>query len=102
MKQLIISNYDSATNFTWVVIENGIEVARGHESSELKRYTLYDEEWHWFDENLINFDTNELIQEFDMIIYCEDGTIQVHKNDKSEHKEEERPGQLSIFDFMEV
>ena len=84
MKQLIISNYDSATNFTWVVIENGVEVVRGHESSELKRYALYDEEWLWFDEKLINFDDNQVLrtQDFDMIIVCEDGDINIYKNNK--------------------
>lgn len=86
MKQLIISDYDSATNFTWVVIENGVEVARGHESSELKRYALYDEEWLWFDEKLINFDDNPVLrtQDFDMIIVCEDGDINIYKNNKGD------------------
>lgn len=82
MKQLIISDYDSATNFTWVVIEDGIEVARGYESSELKRYALCDEEWFWFDEKLINFDDDKSVirtQDFDMVIVCEDGGINIYK-----------------------
>ena len=80
MKQLIISNYDSETNFTWIIIDNGVEVARGgYKSNELKKYGLYDEEWLWFDEKMMHFDKNPLIQEFDMIIYCDNGSIRIYK-----------------------
>lgn len=40
-----------------------------------------DEEWLWFDEKAINFDKNPLIQEFDMIIYCDNGSISIYKKD---------------------
>lgn len=82
MKQLIISNYDSATNFTWVIIDNSVEIARGHKPIQLAKFGLYDEEWHWFDEKLINFDKNNSIQEFNMVIVCEDGGINIYKNNK--------------------
>ena len=84
MKQLIISNYDSECEFTWVVMDNGNEIERGHNGKELKKYGLYDEEWLWFDEKMMHFDKNPLIQEFDMIIYCDNGSIRIYKKDKSE------------------
>ena len=49
MKQLIISNYDSECDFTWIVLDNGNEIERGRNAKELIKYDLYDEEWHWFD-----------------------------------------------------
>lgn len=80
MKQLIISNYDSECDFSYVVIGNLTEVERGNRSSQLSKYGLYDDEYCWFDRSLIDFKNNEKIQEFDMIIVCEDGFIQVYNH----------------------
>lgn len=82
MRQLIISDYDSATNFTWVIIDNIVEVVRGFKPIQLAKFGLYDKEWMWFDEKLIDFNKNKSIQDFDMIIVCEDGGINIHKNSK--------------------
>ena len=79
MKQLIISNYDGGCCFTYVVMENGKEIERSQEQKDLKKYGLYDEEWHWFDEKLITDPLNTKIKDFDMIIFCEDGCIETYK-----------------------
>ncbi len=81
MKQLIISNYDSECGFTWVVIDNGNKIERGHNGRELEKYGLYDEEWLMLDEEMMHFDKTPLIQEFDMIIYCDNGSISIYKKD---------------------
>ena len=76
MKELIISSYDSGFGFTAKVINgNQIEEVYNHES-ELIIFGLYDEEWHWFNEELISPD-NEKIKQFDRIIVCEDGGVEV-------------------------
>lgn len=80
MKYLIISNYDCEYDFTYVVIDNSLEVERGTSSEQLRKYGLYDAEWHWFDTDLIDFNKNEKIQEFDMIIFCNDGSIKIYNH----------------------
>lgn len=86
MKQLIISNYDSECDFTWVVIDNGNEIKKSHNARDLTKYHLYDETYCWFDESMIKFNENELIQDFDMIIYCDNGSIHIYKKDKENIK----------------
>ena len=81
MRELIISIYDSGYGFTAKVI-NGNQVEEVYcDESELTKFGLYDEEWHWFNEDLINPD-NENIKQFDKIIVCEDGGIDIFCNGK--------------------
>lgn len=80
MKQLIISNYDSECDFSFVIIDNLTEIERGNNSKQLRKYDLYNDEWHWFDDILIDFDNNKKIQEFDMIIVCDNGFIKVYNH----------------------
>lgn len=80
MKELIISNYDSACNFTFVVCENGIEIERSHNEYDLNKYGLYESEYLWFEEDLID-KKNEKLQQFDRIIVCEDGSINLYIKD---------------------
>lgn len=82
MKQLIISNYDSEYGFSYVVIDNLTEIERGHNSKQLRKYDLYNDEWNWFDRSLIDFNNNEKIQEFDMIIVCDNGCIKIAYNNR--------------------
>ena len=77
MKQLIISNYDSNTDFTFVVLDNGKEIKRSHCELDLKEYDLIDEEWNWFDERLICY-SNTAIKQFDLIIICDNGGVSIH------------------------
>lgn len=79
MKQLIISDYDMEYDFTWVAIDNGKEIERGDDSKSLKKYNLYDEEYHWWSRNNIDFNRNPLIRDFDIIVVCVDGSIEVYK-----------------------
>ena len=80
MKQLIISNYDSECDFSYVVIDNLTETERGNKSKQLRKYDLYNDDWCCFDDAFINFNTNEKIQEFDMIIVCDNGFIEVYNH----------------------
>lgn len=79
MRQLIISNYDSSFEFTYVVIDNGNEIERGEDVRSIAKYGLYDKEWLMFAPTKIDFEDNKLIQEFDMIILCDDGDISIYK-----------------------
>ena len=78
MKQLIISDYDSCTDFTFVVLDNGKEIKRSNNVLDLKEYDLIDEEWDWFDERLICY-SNTKIKQFDLIIVCDNGSIIIHR-----------------------
>lgn len=78
MKQLIISIYDSCTDFTFVVLDNGKEIKRSKAVFDLREYDLVDEEYLWFDEERICF-SNTKIKQFDLIIICEDGKVSVHR-----------------------
>ena len=81
MKELIISIYDSAYGFTTKILnDNKIEKVFYDESS-LVEFGLYDNEWHWFDGKLIN-PNNEKIKQFDRIIVCEDGGIDIYIDGK--------------------
>lgn len=84
MKQLIISDYNCETNFTYVIIDDGKEIKRGLQAKTLKKYGLYDEEWLMFDRFAIDFDENKALQEFDMIILCEDGCIDIYRKREEE------------------
>lgn len=77
MKQLIISNYDGCTYFTFVVLDNGNEIKRSHCELDLKEYDLIDDEWNCFDERLICF-SNTKIKQFDLIIVCDKGSVSIH------------------------
>jgi len=81
-KILIISKYDGGWCFTYSVLENGIENDRGREERDLEKFGLYDKEWNWFDEKYINKDNKE-IQQFDLIIFCDDGGIEYYKKGKN-------------------
>lgn len=80
MKELIISIYGSSCFTAKVINGNQVEEVY-YDESELTKFGLYDEEWHWFNEELINPD-NEKIKQFDRIIVCEDGGIEVFCNGK--------------------
>jgi len=80
MKQLIISNYDCEYDFSYVVIDNLTEIERGNNSKQLRKYGLYDDEWYCFDDTFIDFNNNEKIQEFDMIIVCDKGFIKIYNH----------------------
>ena len=80
MKELIISIYGSICFTAKVINGNKVEKILIHES-DMDEFGLYDEEWHWFNEELINPD-NEKIKQFDRIIVCEDGGIEVFCNGK--------------------
>lgn len=76
-KELVISIYDSSWGFKTVILnDNEIEKIVIHKS-DLAEYNLYDKEWHWFDEKLINKE-NDKIKEFDRIIVCEDGGVDIY------------------------
>ena len=93
MKQLIISNYDGEYGFSYVVIDNLTEIESGNKSEQLSKYDLYAYDWYHFDSTLIDFDNNEKIQEFDMIIVCDNGSIDVYNHycdvEKNEGEEDE-------------
>lgn len=78
MKQLILSFYDGIVGFSYVVLENGKEIERSKEEIDLKKYNLYDVNWGWWDKELIN-EENEVAKQFDEIIVCEDGGIEIYK-----------------------
>lgn len=78
MKQLIISDYDSSCEFTYVVLNNGIEIERSENVRDMVKYGLYDENWNMLDP-IIDLKKNKLIQEFDMIICCVDGNIEIYR-----------------------
>ena len=77
MKQLIISDYVFECDFSYVVIDNLTVIEKGNKSSQLKKYGLYSDEYDWFNDAFIDFDDNEKIQDFDMIIVCDNGSIKV-------------------------
>lgn len=78
MKQLILSFYDGIVGFSYVVLENGEEIERSVFEKDLEKYNLYDNEWGWSDKSLVNKE-NEKIKQFDEIIVCEDGGIEIYK-----------------------
>ncbi len=82
MKQLIISDYDSSCEFTYVIIDNGIEIKRGGNPKDVSKYGLYDEDWCMFNGTGIDFKENKSLQDFDMIIVCEDGCIDIYKREE--------------------
>ena len=82
MRELIISDYDGGCEFTALIINDNKIEKRIHSQYLLEAYGLYDDEWHWFTPKLINKE-NKKIQQFDRIIYCEDGCINVYWKGKS-------------------
>lgn len=81
MKTLLISTYDMECNFTTVVLNDGVVIEAFEESKELSKYNLYDNEDHWFTPKFIN-KFNTRLREFDNIILCEDGEIDIYYKNK--------------------
>ena len=95
MRQLIISDYDCCTDFTFIILEDGKEIKRGKEN-ELEAYGLLED--GMFDTDLIK-SSNKLIKQFDTIVVCENGTIQVIYPKEFKELEERTLQLLSIKDF---
>jgi hypothetical protein len=79
MKQLIISDYDCATGFSWVVLENGVEIDKSEQDDlykSLKKFGLFNEEW-WCPSYGLATPSNELLKGFDQVIICDNGSIDI-------------------------
>lgn len=77
MKTLLISTYDMEVNFQAKVLIDGKDIENYEESKELIKYDLYDFKNKWFSESLIT-ENNDKIKNFDNIIVCEDGNIDIY------------------------
>ncbi len=78
---LIISIYDMGCSFKAIILkDNKIEKTIRHQY-ELKEFGLYNQEYCLFDGDLITTD-NEKIKQFDKIIVCVDGEIEIYINGK--------------------
>ena len=81
MKTLLISIYDGIVAFDAVVLNDGEVIEHFEESKELSKYNLYDNEDHWFTQKFIG-KFNTCLREFDNIIICEDGEIDIYYKNK--------------------
>ena len=77
MKELIISNYDSGTRFKAVIINNCIVEREIYTEQEMKYFGLLDTDYIFSTERNIN-KNNETIQQFDRIICCYDGDLNIY------------------------
>lgn len=83
---LIISIYDMGCNFKAVILKDNQIERTINRQYELNEFGLYDQEYCWFDGDLIT-PNNEKIKQFDKIIVCVDGTIEIYINGKVVMKE---------------
>lgn len=77
MKELIISNYDSGTRFKAVIINNCIVEREIYTEQEMKHFNLLDTDIIFNRETKINKNNNK-IQQFDRIICCYNGDLDIY------------------------
>jgi len=78
---LIISVYDMGCDFKAIILKDNKIERTINRQYELEEFGLYDHEYCWFDGDLITPD-NEKIKQFDKIIVCVDGNIEIYINGK--------------------
>ncbi len=80
MRELIISDYDSSCGFTAKILDDNKVERTIEDPEEMIEFGLYDVEWGLFSESSINTN-NDRIKQFDRIIVCQDGDINIYNKD---------------------